>query len=95
MQYRVLVGLVLSSLALSISAAPTPELSKGDSIIKRIPVEPVVPRAPEPEPGCKMYTCFWIYAYSMAVFTVFTAVRSRRKRDNYHFRSFVLEKVLG
>ncbi|KAJ6550768.1 hypothetical protein DFH09DRAFT_1366564 [Mycena vulgaris] len=56
MQYKVLVGLVLSSVALSIFAAPTPELSKGGDIIEPTP-EPVVPRAPEAEPGCRLLLC--------------------------------------
>ncbi|KAJ6536408.1 hypothetical protein DFH09DRAFT_1369408 [Mycena vulgaris] len=49
MQYKLFLTLFLSSLALSTSAAPIPELSKG---------EPILQRTPEPEPGCKMYTCF-------------------------------------
>ncbi|KAJ6509658.1 hypothetical protein DFH09DRAFT_1334099 [Mycena vulgaris] len=50
MQYKLFLTLFLSSLALSISAAPISELSEG---------EPILQRTPEPEPGCKMYTCFW------------------------------------
>ncbi|KAJ7232721.1 hypothetical protein C8J57DRAFT_1729796 [Mycena rebaudengoi] len=57
MLFRIIVVLVLSCIALSVSAAPTPYLSKGLHLINREPENAGVARAPEPEPGCKMYLC--------------------------------------
>ncbi|KAJ7278025.1 hypothetical protein C8J57DRAFT_1713570 [Mycena rebaudengoi] len=57
MQCRIIVAFVLSCIVLSVSAAPTPDLSKGLHILDREPENAGVARAPEPEPGCKMYLC--------------------------------------
>ncbi|KAJ7214113.1 hypothetical protein C8J57DRAFT_1255866 [Mycena rebaudengoi] len=43
-----------SPVALSVSAAPAPYLSKGLHILNREPEKTGVARAPEPEPGCKI-----------------------------------------
>ncbi|KAJ7232727.1 hypothetical protein C8J57DRAFT_172259 [Mycena rebaudengoi] len=57
MRCRIIVAFVLSCIALSVSAAPVPNLSKGLHILNREPENAGVARAPEPDPGCKMYLC--------------------------------------
>ncbi|KAJ7278622.1 hypothetical protein C8J57DRAFT_1502464 [Mycena rebaudengoi] len=52
-----MVAFVLSCIALCVSAAPAPNLRKGLHIINHEPENAGVARAPEPEPGCKMYLC--------------------------------------
>ncbi|KAJ7679863.1 hypothetical protein B0H17DRAFT_1206365 [Mycena rosella] len=56
MQCNFLITFVLSWLTVAISAAPAPtmETSKALHILDRIPE---LARSPEPEPGCKIYTC--------------------------------------
>ncbi|KAJ7697156.1 hypothetical protein B0H17DRAFT_1197562 [Mycena rosella] len=56
MQCTFLITFVLSWLTVATSAAPAPTTgtSKELSIFNRIPK---LARSPEPEPGCKMYSC--------------------------------------
>ncbi|KAJ7212796.1 hypothetical protein C8J57DRAFT_1732499 [Mycena rebaudengoi] len=57
MQCRIIVAFVLSCIALSASGAPVPDFSKRLDILPREPENAGVARAPEPEPGCKLYLC--------------------------------------
>ncbi|KAJ7246653.1 hypothetical protein C8J57DRAFT_1523357 [Mycena rebaudengoi] len=57
MQCRIIVAFVLSCMALSVSAAPAPDLSKALHILNRELENAAIAHAPEPGPGCKMYLC--------------------------------------
>ncbi|KAJ7637453.1 hypothetical protein B0H17DRAFT_1339548 [Mycena rosella] len=58
MQCRILIAFAVSCLTLAVCAAPLPS-PESSKLLDRIPIpEPAeVARAPEPEPGCKMYAC--------------------------------------
>ncbi|KAJ6571188.1 hypothetical protein B0H19DRAFT_1372370 [Mycena capillaripes] len=53
MQCRILIAFVVSCLTLSVAAAPIAD----SSILDRTPAPVEIERAPEPEPGCRIYSC--------------------------------------
>ncbi|KAJ7177147.1 hypothetical protein C8R46DRAFT_1213710 [Mycena filopes] len=66
MQCRFLLAFFVSCLTLSVAAAPIAiavDLTLSPENLARaplpVPESPEVARAPEPEPGCKMYSCIW------------------------------------
>ncbi|KAF7335682.1 hypothetical protein MVEN_02223500 [Mycena venus] len=57
MQFKFLVAFVVSCLSLSVAAAPI--AGEGLHVLDRSSEPAEIARAPEPEPGCKMYNCIW------------------------------------
>ncbi|KAJ6495157.1 hypothetical protein C8R45DRAFT_1072658 [Mycena sanguinolenta] len=53
MQYRILIAFVVSCFTLSVAAAPIAD----SSILDPTPEVVKIERAPQPEPGCRLYTC--------------------------------------